>query len=36
MSKSVLTHLLIIATIAALGGWAGVAILLSMLAQAAH
>lgn len=36
MSKTVLTHLLIIATIAALGGWAGVVILLSMLAQAAH
>lgn len=36
MSKTLLTHLLIIATIAAIGGWAGVALLLSMLAQAAH
>lgn len=36
MSDTLMKHLLIIATIAAVGGWLGVALLLTMLAQAAH
>jgi hypothetical protein len=34
MSKPLMTHLLIITTIAACGGWLGVALLLAMLASA--
>lgn len=36
MSQTLMKHLLIVTTIAALGGWLGVALLLTMLANAAH
>lgn len=36
MSKTTMTHVLIVVTIAAIGGWIAVAWLLGLLAQAAQ